>query len=132
MITEDYCSYEVAKLLKEKGFDESCRAVYEEEVLRINTLCDYHNSELSSYICAPTHQMAMSWLREINNIIVVIEPHVYDYPNEKTSSYVFAIWQGDNYMEIYSYKNSGLHGISYPTYKEAVETALKYCLENLI
>lgn len=34
-ITEDYCSFEVAKLLKEKGFDEACRAVYEEEVLRI-------------------------------------------------------------------------------------------------
>lgn len=24
MISEDYCSYEVAKLLKEKGFDEFC------------------------------------------------------------------------------------------------------------
>ena len=59
MIKEAYCSFEVAKLLKEKGFDESCRAVYEEKVLRINTLCDYHNSELSSYVCAPTHQMAI-------------------------------------------------------------------------
>lgn len=37
MITEDYVSFETAKLLKEKGFDESCRAVYEEKVLRINT-----------------------------------------------------------------------------------------------
>lgn len=30
MITEDYCSYEVAKLLKEKGFDEPCKVWYSE------------------------------------------------------------------------------------------------------
>ena len=31
MITEDYVSYEVAKLLKEKGFDEPCECAYSEE-----------------------------------------------------------------------------------------------------
>lgn len=28
MIAEDYVSFEVAKLLKEKGFNEPCRAIY--------------------------------------------------------------------------------------------------------
>ena len=28
IITEDYVSYEVAKLLKEKGFDEPCYTCY--------------------------------------------------------------------------------------------------------
>lgn len=28
MITEDYVSFETAKLLKEKGFDEKCQKVY--------------------------------------------------------------------------------------------------------
>lgn len=28
MTREDYCSYEVAKLLKEKGFNEECFALY--------------------------------------------------------------------------------------------------------
>ena len=28
MITEDYVSFETAKLLKEKGFDETCRAFW--------------------------------------------------------------------------------------------------------
>ncbi len=64
------------------------------------------------------------------NIIIVIEPHAYDYSNKKTSSYVFAIWEGDNYIETYS--NSKLRGISYLTYEDAVESAIKYCLENLI
>ena len=76
MIKEAYCSFEVAKLLKEKGFNEPCRAVYEEEILRINTLCDYHNSELSSYVCAPTLQMAMNWLREKGIECVVIPIYI--------------------------------------------------------
>ena len=29
MITEDYVSYEIAKLLKEKGFDRECQGYYE-------------------------------------------------------------------------------------------------------
>ena len=27
-ITEDFVSFEIAKLLKEKGFDEPCRSLY--------------------------------------------------------------------------------------------------------
>ena len=38
MITEDYVSFEVAKLLRDKGFNEPCRGVYEEKVLHINGL----------------------------------------------------------------------------------------------
>ena len=33
MITEDYVSLEVAKLLKEKGFDEPCDFVYDGDKL---------------------------------------------------------------------------------------------------
>ena len=47
MMTEDYVSFETAKLLKEKGFDEECQKYYG----------DY------KYPC-PTLQMAMKWLRE--------------------------------------------------------------------
>ena len=39
MITEDYCSYEVAKLLKEKGFNEPCRAYWDDQPkLNVHTL----------------------------------------------------------------------------------------------
>jgi hypothetical protein len=76
-------------------------------------------------LAIPTHQMAMAWLREVHNIFIVIEPHMYDYINEKNSSYVISLWQGDNYSENITSKD-------YPTYEEAVEAALKYSLENLI
>jgi hypothetical protein len=138
IIKEDYVSYEVAKLLKEKGFNIECRAAYTDYGKLFTTqIQQYITNVLCSkgylWDCtAPTLQMAMKWLREEKNIFIVIEPHSYDYLNEKTSSYVFAIWEGDNYMEVYSYKNSELRGISYLTYEEAVEAALKYILEKLI
>ena len=132
MITEDYVSFEVAKLLKEKGFDTPVWTRYEDDNEVIFGDKNNWNNSPMGQISAPTHQMAIKWLREVHNVVIVIEPHTYNYINEKNSSYVFAIWEGDNYIEIYSYKNSGLRGILYPTYEEAVEASLKYCLENLI
>jgi hypothetical protein len=114
MITEDYVSFEVAKLLKEKGFDEP--------VTELNKLLCREGEKPALKI---THQKAMKWLREMHNIFIVIEPHMYDYINEKNSSYVTSLWQGDNYYENITSKD-------YPTYEQAVEAALKYCLENLI
>lgn len=111
-ITEDYVSFETAKLLKEKGFDYQGFDYidFEGEVIRQDR---------------PTLQMAMKWLREEKNIFIVIEPHAYDYVNERNKSYSCSLWVGDNYYEYLESKD-------YPSYEEAVEAALKYCLENLI
>lgn len=114
MIKEDYVSYEVAKLLKEKGFNEP--------VTELNKLLI---KEGEKPVLRITHQKAMKWLREVHNICIVIEPHAYDYINEKNASYVCSLWQGDNYYENILSKD-------YPTYEEVVEAALKYSLENLI
>lgn len=64
MIKERYVNFEVATLLRDKGFNEPCRGVYEEKVLRINTLCDWLNSDFSEYVAAPTQAMACDWLTE--------------------------------------------------------------------
>lgn len=89
MIKEAYCSFEVAKLLKGKGFNEECIGAY------------------------PTHQMAMSWLREKYNIIVVIKPATFSGDN--CTSWAFELWCGGNFeAEITIFK----------TYEEAVEVAL--------
>ena len=133
MITDDFCSFEVAKLLKEKGFDESTSMVYMSygDLCKLNRYDSIRNSNYNDITknyfeyTAPTHQMAMKWLREMHNIFIVIEPHIYDYINEKNSSYVITLWQGDNYYENVTSKD-------YLTYEEAVEAALKYSLENLI
>ena len=129
MIKEAYCSFEVSKLLKEKGFDTQCRAAYTDYGQLFTTQIQQY---ITNIICsksnlwkciAPTHQMAMKWLREEKNIFIVIEPHAYI--NEKIKSYDCSLWVDDNY---YRY----LESKDYPSYEEAVEAALKYCLENLI
>ena len=127
MIQEAYVSFEVAKLLKEKGFNCPCKVVYSPKGIIKHYLKEEvyaHNLKGHKKLC-PTHQMALAWLREEKNIFIVIEPHAYDYINEKNTSYVYSLWQGDNY-----YENPELK--SYPSYEEAVEAAIKYCLENLI
>ena len=80
MITEDYCSYGIAKLLKEKGFNEPCRAYWDDQPkLDMHTLFfsvePIKNSEqIANNTSCPTHQMAMKWLREIHNICITIYP----------------------------------------------------------
>ena len=123
MIKEAYCSFEVAKLLKEKGFDERSAASYNFKGESQEGYGYWNKTPI--WYAAPTHQMAMAWLREVHNIFIVIEPHMYDHINEKNSSYVASLWQGDNYYENITSKD-------YPTYEETVEAALNYTLENLI
>ena len=128
MIKEAYVSFEVAKLLKEKGFNVPCLRVYDKNgiiCIRYSGFDIPHNyTNTLLYLC-PTHQMAMAWLREVHNIFIVIEPNLYDYINEKNSSYMCSLWQGDNYYEKLLSKD-------FPSYEEAVEATLKYVLENLI
>ena len=143
MITEDYVSFEVAKLLKEKGFDGECRAFWKDWKGEIR-LCscnrahmfDYcHNSMLERYndaeetnIAAPTLQMAMKWLREVHNIHPNIVVEVYGpYPLYK----IDRICDGDEekWVDFESDENTSC---LYNTPEEACEAAIKYCLENLI
>ena len=78
MIQEAYVSFETAKLLKEKGFDEECWYWYEEDGYFNASNDDYgfqSNSDHISndFICsAPTLQMALRWLREVHHIFIEI------------------------------------------------------------
>ena len=110
-ITEDFCSYEVAKLLKEKGFKEP--------VTELNKLLF---KEGEKPVLKITHQKAMKWLREEKNIIIVVQP---EYFNVELICFAFGcdIWCNDNYEK--------LQGI-FPSHEEAVESALNYTLKNLI
>ena len=126
MIQEAYCSFEVAKLLKEKGFDIPCSGRYSVRSKEFHLDCTKMCNNGGLFECAaPTHQMAIAWLREEKNICIVIEPYSYDYVNEKNLTYSFSLWEGDNY-----YENPELKG--YSSYEETVEAALKFCLEKLI
>lgn len=126
MITEDYVSFETAKLLKEKGFNGLCTAYYD-CFTTDNFHCGYEPTDFNSIdtkirniVAAPTIQMAVKWLREVHNLFIGIE-------------YVNIAGLGFTYQAIISklndYYNYCIHKKSYD---EACEAAIKYCLENLI
>lgn len=153
MITEDYVSYETAKLLKEKGFEgevHGCYHIWDGPNRRPLWSSEiYARSEAQHlYIQAPTLQMAMKWLREVHSILVVI-----DYNYECTSkSYCYKIYhleengkpkrfpvygiryddEGNENKDIIYYRDFQLSYSEYTTYKEAAEAAIYYCLEYLI
>ena len=128
MIKEDYVSVEVAQLLKEKGFlkEEDLRitqnlSFYDNIGLHHN-LNKYYNSlilDKIDFVVAPTHQMAMKWLREVYGLIISIEYQI-----------ICPTWKWRIYIKSSDDKHTNFQ--HYNKYEEAVEAALKYCLENLI
>lgn len=118
MIKETYCSFEVSKLLKEKGFDTRSFAGYTHYgQFYISLIQQYNKGNLDCI--APTHQIAMKWLREIYGIDIVIE--ISD-PSVNDRKYYCVIWD----------KNNDSHILElFDSYEDAVEAALKYCLENI-
>lgn len=124
MIKEAYCSYEVAKLLKEKGFNWDCITYYvDSEPNKVEYSMLFENNTTWEERCysAPTHQMAIAWLIT-KHIIIVVQPEYFNA--DGTCSYWGVdIWVDDNYEKLQG---------DFPSYEEAVEASLKYSLENLI
>lgn len=124
MIQEDYISFETAKLLKEKGFNNLCRSYWSDN----NFLSFEHtklfvsNDDDSVYLLRPTLQMAMKWLRKEKGIPIEILWH-YDADSDVEE------WYFIHHVELRILPNDIEY---YETYEEAAEAGIKYCLENLI
>ena len=146
MIQEDYVSFEVAKLLKEKGFD-----VWGDGSIGTATKIwkEYGPSNGKLYDCstgspsrkafpAPTLQMAMKWLREKHDLhieITSIKPYGSDGNGHDISldgvEYHSNIVQNNKWIDtIKKFKSYSI--ACYHSYEEACEAAIKYCLKNLI
>jgi hypothetical protein len=121
MIKEDYVSFEVAKLLKEKGFDEECIYVYRHDGSE-----DIWDADKEDIECQkPTLQMAMKWLRK-KKIVIIPVPYSFTLDDE-VYQWVYSIWCGDN-LEI----DADFEDDLFDSYEEACEDAMKYALENFI
>ena len=109
MITEDFVSVEVAKLLKEKGMDKNV----------FNHYVPQHNDDgTSEAVAVCTLQIAMKWLREKYGIFIEISAL-------KRYRWVYTIYKlfEEKITEVW---NDG----TYVSYEDAVEAALKYSLEK--
>ena len=121
-ITEDYVSFETAKLLKKKGMDVSCFNYYTQK---------NNNDGTSEAVTVCTLQIAMKWLRIEHNIH--IEPHIVK--TKRSYGYM------PNYIDLKELKQhfpfdefdfSNADKYVCITYDKACEATIKYCLENLI
>ena len=120
MIKEDYVSCEIAKLLRQKGFNESCFAQYDGHKEITFGLNKNDWSDSSRYNpSAPTLQVAMKWLREVHKVDITVDPHKVG----NNWIYQFHICQNQNYLFSKDIDTS---------YENCAESAIKYCLENLI
>ena len=126
MVTEDYCDFETAKLLKEKGFDarcDKCYAYFADDDVRFITLKYPKLAQLlieNRYACV-TLQMARKWLRKVHMIDIVITPSMF------RGRYNVCIYK-DEHLCCVDFDGVTLS----PSYEQACEAAIKYCLENLI
>lgn len=122
-MTESLVSLEVAKLLKDKGFNEYCEWAIDDkgemydldefaELSRLNTL------HPAGFYSMPTQTLAQKWLRDTQRVIVLV-----DYDSTDTE-----YWCNITYMDS-SRKEAFTTGLSCDTYESALEEGLKQALK---
>lgn len=118
-IIEDFVTYEIAKLLKEKGFHIECDHAYHNGILTDYTLFGFCFD--GEFLYAPTLWMTLKWLRKIKECPIEILWH----------------WNADNQCEEWYFRHHvelreqpQIEYFDEP--EQAAEAAIKYCLENLI
>ena len=140
MITEDYVSFETAKMLEEKGFDETCRASYVYDKKEKKSYIHNHDSHLiddyitnsfikkyndsdARYYAAPTLQMAAKWLRS-KGIHVEVQA-LEEKPPFTSLMYHFCLYRR-------SVLNGSIHTTEFPynkmsffSYEEALEEGIE-------
>ena len=153
MIAEDYVSFNTSKLLKEKGFDGECRAYYvksKECGIKLFHAKEPYNYNNNVHPCtsAPTLQMAMKWIQEVHNIIIVAD---YEYECTDTSWYFKVYRLGENGKpervavkgvsydkdnnpteHVVGYRDYERSYEDYATREEAEDEGIRYVLENYI
>ena len=126
MVTEDYVSFETAKLLKEKGFEAECLAFYaSSKEIGVEFFYSQHGPTNFNYYdtttSAPTIQMVMKWLRDVHHIHITIE-----CGSGRTLVYFSLFRKVPDNKPISS--NLGY----FETYEETCDEAIKYCLKKFI
>lgn len=125
MTTEDYISFETAKLLKEKGFKipyDSFRGVYINGIFkRLNPGDGYGHNFKDEIVDVCSLQMAMKWLREVHKL----EIYPYHQNSPTCDKWWFEIVNFPS--QVSEYESNTI----YTTYEEACEDAIKYCLKNI-
>lgn len=133
MVKEDYVSFKLAKLLKEKGFNEPCRSYYIDGDYRNCasniTLKDFNTSE--EIVLRPTHQTALAWLRKKYIFICIVPFITTSTKGNELNGY--EPWV-TSFKALTWFNHLVMKGDTtyIKSYGKATEIAIKYALKNLI
>lgn len=124
---EYFISFEIAKKLKENGFDYPCVGHYVNNQLYIAHFINAFHSDKNESIGAPTISQVLKWLREEKDIH--IEFFLY---NGKYSYFVKRITKICEEDLFHQCLNEDTTEEEYDTYEEAELAGIEYVLDNLI
>lgn len=121
-IKEAYCSFEVSKLLKEKGLDcGDHKTAYSEDGTRSISPYSSFYDPYKYPILDCTHSVAIEWIRVNFSIYISI------IQNEYEDKFQYTVTKKEN-NSWYIIDNGKL----FNTPQEATEAAIKYTLQNLL
>lgn len=126
MNQEDYCSYKLAKKLKECGFDEPCIAQWACEpdgkpILLGSTAFVFSNAELKGRdVTAPLLYHAQKWLREVKRCDVTVYAQSYNGLPYYTG---YILFKGDETEVLDD------NGQWFDDYEKAMSETIAYALE---
>ena len=122
---EELVTLETAKLLKEKGFNEFCKDIINDNGKLMETVYRTNNDLPKSFYSCPTQSIAQKWLREIRGVYVYVEPVIgkrwtlsfcdFNVPTEESDWMENEINKGNGYKV-------------YVTYEEALEAGIQEAL----
>ena len=123
---EDFVTFEIAKKLKEKGFDKPCSWLYSSYKV-LNWFDDNLIEQHPDFVLAPTISQVLKWLREEKKYHVEFVGNacgylfiVSDIPSEGGT---------DRYCSDYSGPNDGG---TWDKYEDCALAAIEYIIDNLI
>jgi len=121
-----FVSCEIAKLLKEKGFNEPCLCIYERREIYSVQLPTYASGLLfknvinkevgNKTICAPLYQQVVDFLRQKHDMVVSIKK---DWCNGKVLGFEGVIDDKNGYID------TGTHKSYYHALDKAIKVAIK-------
>lgn len=100
---DQFVTYEIAKKLKELGFNEDCFGCYKVEPFDPPYLHDStrgQNSSFGKWVAAPLWQQAIDWLRVEYDKFILIRPVHEIHPEQKFLGYSDGFTEG-KYHETY-------------------------------
>ena len=145
MVTEDYVSFDLSKLLRDKGFDEKCSHLYRKDGEHLycgyGKLTELTNTEIATatdwvkkeFECTcPTLQRAMKWLRDIHKLGVFPTTYYREMGGKVKHDYGSTIVRLDTFEIIGNSENISDYTFEADSYEETAEKAIRSCLDKLI